>query len=68
MRVLLAERLLSCRGLSANVTLAGHEDDVLAVRAPVDQLDEIRQVTPELKKLGFRYVALELDTEGGSGA
>jgi hypothetical protein len=33
------------------------------LRASFSELDRLREMAPELKSLGFRYVTLELDTE-----
>ena len=63
LRVVRAERLLTDHGLPAAVSVTGHADDVLAVQAPFTHLIELRSLAPKLKELGFRYVALELNTE-----
>ena len=63
LRVVRAERILHAHGISAEVTIAGHEADVIAIQADISKLKELRALAPELKELGFRYVALELDTE-----
>jgi hypothetical protein len=63
LRLVRAERMLHELGIAAAVTLAGHEDDVIAIQADFSKLNELRALAPELKELGFRYVALELDTE-----
>lgn len=63
LRLIRAERLLSGHGLAAQVRVAGHASDVLAVQAPIARLLELRSLAPQLKELGFRYIALELNTE-----
>jgi NAD(P)-dependent dehydrogenase (short-subunit alcohol dehydrogenase family) len=63
LRVARAERILDAHGIAAAVSIAGHEDDVIAIQADISKLKELRALAPELKGLGFRYVALELDTE-----
>ncbi len=63
LRVVRAERMLHERGIPAAVSIAGHEDDVIAIQADFSKLHQLRALAPELKQLGFRYVALELDTE-----
>jgi hypothetical protein len=63
LRLVRAERMLHEHGISGAVRLAGHEDDVIAIQADISKLNELRALAPELKELGFRYVALELDTE-----
>ena len=62
-RVVRAEGLLTANGISAGVSVAGHSNDILAVRVPMEYLNELRMLSGELKTLGFRYVALELDQE-----
>ena len=62
-RIVRAERMLLAHGIDAAVSVAGHEDDVIAIQADISKLSELRALAPELKELGFRYVALELDTE-----
>ena len=63
LRLVRAERMLNEHGISAAVSVAGHEDDVIAIQTDISKLNELRALAPELKELGFRYVALELDTE-----
>lgn len=63
LRMVRAERLLAENGLSSRVSVAGQADDVLAVHASFTVLPQLRELAPELKALGFRYVALELNTE-----
>ena len=63
LRMVRAERLLAHKGLSSRVSVAGQHEDVLAVHAPFADLAQLRELAPELKALGFRYVALELNTE-----
>jgi hypothetical protein len=62
-RTIRAARLLEDKGIHAEPSIAGHADDVLSVRAPLSELDHLRELAPSLKSLGFRYVTLELDTE-----
>ena len=62
-RVARAQRLLKESGVHADPSVAGHDDDILSLRASLSELDRLREIAPELKSLGFRYVALELDTE-----
>lgn len=61
-RVVRAERVLSSHGLSTDASITGQSEDIIAVRAPFEQLRHLREIAPELKELGFRYVALELKT------
>jgi hypothetical protein len=62
-RLTQAQSILARHGLSTSVSVAGHADDVIAIQAPIAQLKELQSLAPELKELGFRYVALELETE-----
>lgn len=62
-----AERLLAEIGLNPRLSLAGQDDDVLAIEADLAQLEQLRELAPDLKALGFRYVALELKTEPRTG-
>ncbi|MGH7467737.1 MAG: hypothetical protein ACRENP_07075 [Longimicrobiales bacterium] len=62
-RLVNASRWLDQRGIGAVPSAAGYAQDVLALRAPIRELDRLRQLAPELKALGFSYVALELDAE-----
>jgi hypothetical protein len=58
-----ARRILGERGFTALPAVAGLADDVLALRAPIEDLEPLRELVPELKALGFKYVTLELDSE-----
>ena len=62
LRIVRAERVLSSHGLSTDASVSGQGDDIIAVRAPFEQLKQLREIAPALKELGFRYVALELKT------
>lgn len=58
-----AERLLASRGLvSVRVDVAGHEREIASVRASHRLARRIAELAPEIKALGFRYVALDLNT------
>jgi hypothetical protein len=63
LRLVRAQRILGHNGLASNLSVAGFADDILAVQAPVTQMEALHALAPELKQLGFRYIALELDTE-----
>lgn len=61
LRAAAAERLLRERGIpGARVSAAGHEDEIAAVVAPARCAARIAELAPEVKALGFRYVALDL--------
>lgn len=56
-----AQRLLEASGIAhAGVDTAGQAGDVAAVRAPLGEFERIAALAPALKRLGFRYVALDL--------
>ena len=56
-----AERLLRAGGIrDATVTVVGHAHDVAAVRAAHADFDAVAALAPALRRLGFRYVALDL--------
>lgn len=62
-RVREAERLLESRGLvGVRVEVAGHEREIASVLAPHGLAARIAELAPEIKALGFRYVALDLNT------
>jgi hypothetical protein len=63
LRLVQARGMLTGEGLAAEVSVAGHAEDVLSVQAPIAQLRQLQALAPELKQLGFRYVALELAAE-----
>lgn len=67
-RTAAAERLLRENGVPATkVEEAGHEGEIAAVTAPARYATAIGALAPEIKALGFRYVALDL-TPNGDGA
>lgn len=60
-RVLAAEAILAREGLPARVSATGHAGDVAAVTVPAAHLARLAELAPELKALGFRYVAIDLE-------
>lgn len=66
-RVAGAERVLADAGFpDAGVTVTGHQREIAAVRVPGKALprmlgDEGTRIAAEVRALGFRYVALDLD-------
>ena len=61
-RVREAERLLAERGVTgARVGVAGQEREIAAVMAPPDTFARLVELAPEIRALGFRYIALELE-------
>lgn len=63
-RVRRARAALDRAGIDAPVRAAGFEGDIAAVRGPSILREPLARLAPELRSLGFRYVALELDNEG----
>ncbi len=60
-RIAAVERLLRERGIEgARVRAAGHNAEIAAVEAPVAAAGALTALAPEIKALGFRYVALDL--------
>jgi hypothetical protein len=55
-----AQAILAREGIPALVTIAGHARDVAAVSAAPEHLARLAELAPEVKALGFRYLALEL--------
>ncbi|MBI4544626.1 MAG: hypothetical protein HY703_05505 [Gemmatimonadetes bacterium] len=60
-RVEAVERLLRDRGLEGvRVTAAGHEREIAALETAAPHLAKLARLAPEIKALGFRYVAVDL--------
>ncbi len=55
-----ARAVLAASGLSGDVDRAGHAGDMLVVAAPPGRIDDVRACAAELRKLGFRYVTIEI--------
>jgi hypothetical protein len=55
--------LLEDNGIAAEVAVAGHAADLLAIKTPVAELGRVRLLAPELRAAGFRYVTIELEME-----
>ncbi|MHB1167902.1 MAG: hypothetical protein ACYC28_01310 [Longimicrobiales bacterium] len=55
-----ARAVLHAHGLPVSVDRAGHAGDMLVVEAPPDRIEDVRGCAPELRKLGFRYVTIEI--------
>lgn len=56
-----ARLLLSRAGVTATVTAEGTDGEIAAVRGSPSLRGELMRLAPEIRALGFRYVALELD-------
>ena len=59
-----ARELLRREGLDTATSVAGHARDVLVVHARIADLGRVRAVSSGLKALGFRYVTIDLATDG----
>lgn len=56
-----AERLLRERGIEgARVSSAGNHGEIASVQVSMDYFARLAELAPEIKALGFLYVALEL--------
>lgn len=55
-----ARALLERAGIAATIEAVGHEGDIAAVRAPASSLVALRELAPDLRALGYRYVAVDL--------
>jgi len=58
-RLASARAVLTDAGIDADVSAAGFAADVLAVAAPVTQLERVAALSERLKATGFRWIALE---------
>ncbi|HEU0299991.1 MAG TPA: hypothetical protein VFR37_11065 [Longimicrobium sp.] len=71
-RIAQAERVLAGHGVAAEVSVEGHEREIAAVRVADDAWarmlgEDGAAIAAEVKALGFRYVALDLDAAGDGG-
>ena len=62
-RLAAARALLAGRGVSAPVSVAGTDGEIVTVTGPAGLRTRLADLAPELRALGFRYVALELDPD-----
>ncbi|HEX2093911.1 MAG TPA: hypothetical protein VHG28_16020 [Longimicrobiaceae bacterium] len=65
-RIAAAGRLLAERGISGEVSVEGYEAEIAAVRVPAEAWkrvagEEGAVLSDELRALGFRYAALDLE-------
>lgn len=58
-----ARALLESAGLAARVRSAGADGEIAAVAASPASLETLRRLAPRLRRLGYRYVALDLAAE-----
>ena len=55
-----ARRVLEAAGITAPVSAAGPEDEIVAVQGGAELRERLAELAPEIRALGFRYVTLEL--------
>lgn len=65
-RLVEARRVLDAAGIDAPVRAAGSEGDIAAVTGSWSLREALAELAPELRSLGFRYVALEPDNESST--
>ena len=58
-----ARVVLAANGLSVGVERAGHAGDMLVIQAPPARIDDVRACAVELRRLGFRYVTIEISPD-----
>jgi PP-loop superfamily ATP-utilizing enzyme len=68
-RVARAGALLAERGIAGEVSVEGHQAEIAALRVAGDSWERVAgeegaALVDELKALGFRYVALDLEAGG----
>ena len=59
-----ARAVLRAAGVAARGVRRAGAGDVLAVDADARELDRVRGVVPDLRRIGFRFVALEIISDG----
>lgn len=59
-RVVAVETILAREGIAGRAATAGHAGDVAALTVAPQELARLAELAPEIKALGFRYVAVEL--------
>lgn len=62
-RLSAARRLLDREGVQGEVSAEGLNGEIAAVRCGPDQRDRLAGLAPEIRSMGFRYVALEPNAE-----
>jgi len=63
-RIAAVEAILEREGIAGHASVAGHVDDVAALAVGPEHLARLAELAPEIKALGFRYVAIELEGDG----
>lgn len=56
-----ARMLLARAGVTARLSTAGVDHEVLAVHGPPSLRETLARLAPEVRSLGFRYVAIDVD-------
>ncbi len=59
-RIVALEAILAREGIVGHASVAGHVGDVAALAVASEHLARLAELAPEMKALGFRYVAIEL--------
>lgn len=60
-RAVAAENILRREGLAGvRVGVAGHQREIAVVEAKPEALARLAEIAPEIKALGFRFVAIDL--------
>ncbi len=59
-RVRAVEAILAREGIRGTASAVGHAGDVASLAVSPEYLPRLAEVAPEIKAVGFRYVALEL--------
>ncbi len=59
-RLRAVEAILAREGIVGTASAVGHARDVASLAVSPEHLPRLAEVAPEIKAVGFRYVALEL--------
>jgi hypothetical protein len=59
-RVRAVEAILAREGIVGTAAAVGHAHDIASLAVSPEHLPRLAEVAPEIKAVGFRYVALEL--------
>lgn len=62
-RLAAARRLLDREGVQGAVSAAGLDGEIAAIRCGPDQRARLAALAPDIRSMGFRYVALEPNAE-----
>lgn len=62
-RVAAVEAILAREAIAGSAAVAGFAGDVAALLVAPDALARVAELAPEIKALGFRYVAIDLEAE-----